>query len=175
MSTSVANPFESPQWILCATAKRGMALRRRSASTAMARARACLGVKVDKNERPVGEGGDARKNRALELEQHACANVPSEVPTARKPPFPYLPTQVTAAWRPSRSLNRSSSLLKGKHQVGCGYRPSWANSRLADIPRLRRRPEQEAMAEWRGRVPQPVFCGVSASRARHPQPANEAR
>ena len=31
--------------------------------------------------------------------------------------------------RPSRSLNRSSSLLESGRQAGCGYRPSWAISR----------------------------------------------
>jgi hypothetical protein len=33
-----------------------------------------------------------------------------------------------SAARPSRSLNRSSSLLESGRQVGCGYRPSWATS-----------------------------------------------
>ncbi len=39
------------------------------------------------------------------------------------------PAQVTAVVRPSRSLNRSSSLLESGRQAGCGYRPSWAISR----------------------------------------------
>jgi hypothetical protein len=46
------------------------------------------------------------------------------------------PNQVTAACRPSRSLNRSSSLLESGRQVGCGYRPSRAKG---DI--LCRRPQ----------------------------------
>jgi hypothetical protein len=31
--------------------------------------------------------------------------------------------------RPSRSLNRGSSLLESGRQVGCGFRPSWARGR----------------------------------------------
>ena len=58
---------------------------------------------------------------------------PLSLPIIRKPPFRFRPTQVTAALRPSRSLNRSSSLLESGRQVGSGYRPSWARNRHAPL------------------------------------------
>ena len=51
---------------------------------------------------------------------------------AASEPFPKADVRRAASpagLRPSRSLNRSSSLLESGRQVGCGYRPSWAISR----------------------------------------------
>jgi hypothetical protein len=76
-----------------------------------------------------GHGFGPRHIAHLQPVRAAQRRRPLSWSAAPKRPVRLRPTQVTAAWRPCRSLNRSSSLLESGRQVGCGYRPSWANKR----------------------------------------------
>src|SRR4029077_6187783 len=62
-------------------------------------------------------------------DHYADANVPSEVPTARKPPFWYRPIQVTAPSRPLSPFSQAallSALVDAQCCFGSGSRHSLA-------------------------------------------------